>query len=86
LKFTLPQPVIDNVKSTTITASIQNTPVGSQTYSKAGEQTFAADVPATLLKGDAATVEYTMDRFLAAGTVDGRELGIVFVSVGLEAK
>jgi hypothetical protein len=86
LKFTLPQPVIDNVKSTTITASIQNTAVGSQTYSKAGEQTFTADVPATLLKGDAATVEFTMDRFLTAGTVDGRELGIVFVSVGLEAK
>jgi hypothetical protein len=86
LKFTLPQPVIDNVKSTTIRASIQNTPVGSQTYSNPGEQTFTADVPAKLLKGDAATVEFTMDHFLSAGTVDGRELGIVFVSVGLEAK
>ena len=27
-----------------------------------------------------------MERFLAAGTVDGRELGLVFVSVGLESK
>ena len=86
LKFTLPEAVIDKVKSTTITATIQNTTVGSKTYSKPGEQTFTADVPATLLKGDAATVEFSMDKFITAGTVDGRELGMVFVNVGLESK
>jgi hypothetical protein len=86
LKFTLPEAVLDKVKSTSLTANVQNTAIGSQTYAKPGEHTFTADVPAALLKGDALTVEFSMDRFLPAGTVDGRELGLVFVSVGLEAK
>jgi hypothetical protein len=86
LNFTLPEAVLDKVKSTTITASIQNTTLESHTYTKPGEQVFTTDIPAALLKGDSATVEFAMDRFLTAGSVDGRELGLVFVSVGLESK
>jgi hypothetical protein len=86
LKFTLPEAVLNKVKSTSLSATIQNTAIGSRTYDKPGEYTFTADVPPALLKGDSVTVEFSMDRFLPAGAVDGRELGLVFVSTGLEAK
>jgi hypothetical protein len=65
---------------------VQGTPVGKKTYTSSGEATFATDVPASLLKGDAVVVEYAMDRFLPAGAVDARELGLVFLSTGFESK
>jgi hypothetical protein len=86
LNFSLPEAVLDKVKSTTLTASMQNTNLGSQAFSKPGDHSFTVEVPPTLLKTEAATAEFAMDRFLPAGTVDGRELGLVFVSVGLESK
>jgi hypothetical protein len=86
LKFSIPESVINKVKSTTLSVSVQGTPVGKKTYTSSGEATFATDVPASLLKGDAVVVEYAMDRFLPAGAVDARELGLVFLSTGFESK
>jgi hypothetical protein len=65
---------------------VQNTPAGKQTYNAAGEYTLDVEVPATLLKEDAVTVEYVVDPFIPAGKVDARELGLVFVSAELNAK
>ena len=86
LKFTIPASVIDRVKSTTVSALVQNTPVGKQVYSAAGEYTLRVDVPATLLRDEVVNVEYVVDPHLAAGLVDARELGLVFLSAGFEAK
>jgi hypothetical protein len=86
MKFSLPDAVLAKTKTMTISASAQNTPLGKQTYKSPGEYTFTADVPASVLKGEATTFEFTLDQFLPAGTVDARELGIVFVSAALESK
>jgi hypothetical protein len=86
LKFTIPDAVIQQLKSTTISVLVQNTPAGKQTYNAAGEYTLDVEVPATLLKEDAVTVEYVVDPFIPAGKVDARELGLVFVSAELNAK
>jgi hypothetical protein len=86
LKFTIPASVIDNLKSTTVSVLVQNTPVGKQVYKAVGEYTLRLDVPATLLKDETVNVECAVDPYLAAGTVDARELGLVFLSAGLEAR
>ena len=88
LKFSIPDAVLQKTKTKTmtLTASVQNTTLGKQTYKSAGEYTFTADVPANLLKSEAITVDFSLDQFLSAGAVDARELGIVFVSAGLESK
>ena len=86
LKFSIPDSVIERLKKTTLSASIQKTPIGSTTYATAGEQIFRADVPAALLKGEAVNVEFSLNPFLPAGSLDGRELGVIFVSASLEAK
>jgi hypothetical protein len=86
VKISVPEPILDRVKKTTLTASIAGTSVGSSTYASAGEQTFSADVPASLLKSDAVTVEFALEPFVAAGTMENRELGIIFVSASMEAK
>jgi hypothetical protein len=86
LKFTIPDSLLQNSKTETITVRVQNTEVGKQVYKAAGEYTFTADVPAALLKDDTVTAEFVLDPYLAAGTIDARELGVVFVSAALEAK
>jgi hypothetical protein len=86
LKFSAPEVVMQKLKKTALSASIQNTVVGSSTYTSAGEHTFRADVAPTLLKSEAITVEFALDPVLPAGTLDGRELGVIFVSAALEPK
>lgn len=86
VKFSLPDAVLQKVKKTTLTASIQNTRIGSQTYTAPGDSTFNADVPGELLKGGAVTVEFALDSFLPGSATDGRELGIVFVSAAMDPK
>lgn len=86
LQFALPTGVMDKSKTVKLSATVQNIPVGEQTYKTTGDYTFTADVPANLLKAKAVTVEFALDPFLPAGLVDARELGVVFLSAGLQKK
>ena len=85
-KFTIPDPVIAQVKSTTLTASIGGTQVGSATYNAAGEYTFTADVPASAFHSEAVTVDFSLSNFLPASPNDNRELGLVISTIALEPK
>lgn len=85
-RFTLPDPVIAKVKTTTLTAAAGGTQLGMATYSTAGEYNFTAAVPAALLAGNAVTVDFALSNYLSAGSVDARELGVIASSIGLEPK
>jgi hypothetical protein len=85
-KISVPEPVIQRVKQTRLTASAGRTVLGSQVYSSAGEFTFVVDVPASALGEDTVTFDFSLDRFLIPGAVDTRELGLVVSSIGLELR
>ena len=85
-KFSIPDAVINNVKTTTLAASVAGKEIGSASYERSGEYTFTADVPAELAKSDALTVDFALSNFLKPGTVDNRELGVVASMVALESK
>ena len=86
LKFVLPDAVLSKIKSTTISASVSGTTLPSETYTQAGAFDYAREVEGRLLPGDAVNVEFTMDKFLPAGMVEQRELGLIVTAVGFEAK
>jgi hypothetical protein len=86
VKLSVPETILQKVNKTTLSASVQKKPIGSQTYTTSGEQTFRADIPPALIRSEGVTVEFSLDPFLPGGTLDGRELGIVFVSASLEPK
>lgn len=86
LKFTLPPPVVDRVKSVTLTPAINGAPLAPQTYDKAGEHSYRAEVPPMALSGSPVSVEFTLDHFLKAGEVEDRELGLIVSVIGLEAR
>jgi hypothetical protein len=82
--LSIPQPLIDHVKTTTLTAEIGGTRLSPESFTQAGSFTFFRDVPARLLVEDNVRVDFSLDRFLPPGTLDGRELGLVVTSVGFE--
>jgi len=86
VRFSLPDPVIEKLKSVTLTANVAGTSLPGETFDKAGEQVYSRPVPAAALKGDAVAVDFALDKFLPAGAVDQRELGIVVSTIGFEVK
>ncbi len=85
-RFTLPDSVLNKVKTTSLSASVNGSPLSPETYTKSGEYTYTRDVPASALAGDSAKVEFALTKYLAAGAVETRELGVIASSVGFEHK
>jgi hypothetical protein len=86
MKFAVPDPVIKRLKSVTLSATVNGIALPPERYNQPGEYVFARDVPAKALGGDAATVDFALDKALAPGAVDTRELGIVAHTIGFEQK
>ena len=86
LHLTVPEPSIEALKSLTLTASVGGSTLAPETYRKAGAYTYRRDVNASLISGDAVRIDFQLDKAVAPGASDLRELGIVVESVGLVAK
>ena len=86
LKFSLPDVVIERLKSVGIGASIEGTALKPQTYTSPGELSYDPEVPAAMLARDAVKVEFALDKSLPPGAVDQRELGVIATSIGFESK
>jgi hypothetical protein len=84
IQLTIPKPLIDRVKTTTLTAELGGTKLSPESFTQSGSFVFTRDVPAKLLGEDSVRVDFSLDRFLPAGTVDGRELGLVVTSLGFQ--
>jgi hypothetical protein len=85
-KFAIPDAVISHLKDVTLSGNVNGFALQPETYTKPGDYTYSRDVPASALTGDAVTAEFALDKFLAPGQVDQRELGVVATSIGFEAK
>ncbi len=86
VKLVVPEPVIQRTKAMRLDANVEGAAIEGETYTKPGEFVFRKEVPAQALKAGAVTAVFALDQFLAAGSVEERELGIIVSSIGLEAK
>lgn len=86
VQLTLPDAVLARTKSMTLSANINGTAIPGETFTTAGNHTYRKDVPASALAGEAVTVDFSLDRFIKAGELELRELGIIALAIGLEAK
>ena len=86
MKFVLPETVLAKIKTTTVSASVSGSGLPPETYTQPGEYDYSRDVEGRLLPGEAVNVEFTLDKFLPAGMVEQRELGLIVTSIGFEAK
>ncbi len=86
LKFSIPDPVISNLKTVSLSAAVQGKPLPPESYTQSGEFTYARDIAPGVLTTDSVKVDFSLSKFLPAGQVDQRELGVVVTSVGFESK
>jgi hypothetical protein len=86
LRFSIPDAIIARRGPITLSAAVGSTQLDPEAFSKPGECLYTRPVPADALKYGPVKVSFALDRFLKAGEVEARELGIVVTSVGLLSK
>jgi hypothetical protein len=84
LEYALPDVFIQKVPQTTLTIMVNGKAVEPETLNKSGSGRLERTVPLDMLKGDVVTIDFSLDKFLAAGDVDQRELGLIVSAVGLQ--
>jgi len=86
LELVLPPPVIEKSPAIALSASVEGSPLAPETYSAPGEYTYRRDVPANLLTGSDAIINFALDKSMKPDGPDRRELGVVVTTIGLETK
>ncbi|MGE5567495.1 MAG: hypothetical protein ACM3S5_00515 [Rhodospirillales bacterium] len=83
LRFVLPESVISRRKAVTLSAAVEGQALEPETYTAEGEYVYLRDVPASAFAEASVKADFELDKYLAAGEVETRELGILFLSASL---
>jgi hypothetical protein len=87
MELAVPDPVIAQLRTVSVTASVNGHLLPPETYTRPGPYTYTRDVDASLMTGESVKVEFLLDKAIPPVTGgDQRELGIVARSIGLEPK
>ncbi len=83
LRFSIPEMIVKRLGPVTLSARVEGTPLIPETFSNSGPRIYSRAVPAGALKRPPVMVSFALDKFLKAGEVEGRELGVVVTTVSL---
>lgn len=84
VEYAVPDVFLQKVPETTLSIQAGSKALEPETIRKAGPGRIERKVPPEALKNDMLTVEFSLDRFLEAGTVDQRDLGLIVSAVGFQ--
>lgn len=84
VEFALPEPVMQRLHAVTLTGRVAGTTLEPETYRTVGSHVYQRKLSPSLMRSERVNVEFQLDKYLPAGTVDGRELGCVVSAVRLE--
>jgi hypothetical protein len=85
LKFSLAEASIRALKTITVAAKVDDAVLPAEAFTTPGEHTYLHEAPASALSKNLVDAEFTVDKYLTPPN-DGRNLALIVVSVGLEAK
>jgi hypothetical protein len=77
---------INRLGPITLTADVDGHQLEPQTFSKPGEYVYSRLVPAEALKAPSVKASFTLDKSREPDSVDGRQLGVVALLVGLQPR
>jgi hypothetical protein len=86
LSVTMAGPLLSRKGPVTLSVRVNGAPLDPETYSKPGDFSYRRDVPAAALRPFPVRVDCSLDRYLASGEVENRELGLIFHSAALRPK
>ena len=84
--LTVPQVVIDKLKTVSLAASVDGKPLPPETYTQAGPSTYKRDIPGDMLTGENVKIDFQLDKAMPPSGAELRELGIVANSISLGSK
>lgn len=86
LKFAIPDVTFAKLGTVSLSCYVNGTAQPPETYTKAGQYTYTRDVPANLVTGEVARVDFSLDKTIPASPSDRRELGVVVSMIGLQPR
>ncbi len=86
LRYSVPEVLLSKLGPITVTATVNGFGLPPETFSNAGDGVYTHDVAASALRGDAVTVEFSVDKSLPPSEQDSRELALIVSSIGLLPK
>ena len=84
LTFSIAEASISRLGPLTLTATLNGSVLGSETYDQAGDCIFTKPVPAEVLASETIEAAFELDKALPPTGSDLRELGVIAVSVALK--
>jgi len=84
-KLTIPDVVIQNLKTISLSATVAGSALAPETYTTPGDYIYVRDLPASLMSGDTVRIDFQLDKSMRPGGGDIRELGVIAFNIGLEA-
>lgn len=86
LTLVLAESLMSRRRTVTLEAAVESSPLAPETYSKPGDYIYSRDVPASVFGPGPVRADFALDQYLAAGEVEGRELGLIVKAVELAPK
>jgi hypothetical protein len=86
LKLAIPDVALAKIKGVTLSAYVNGTALTPETYTQAGQFTYSRDVLSSLLGGDVARIDFSLDKTMPPTASDRRELGVVVSMIGFQPK
>lgn len=83
LKLFVPDVQLRNLGSITMSANVNGRALPSRTFSKSGEYTYSAQIPADALTPGLIVVNFQLDKASVGLNGDARELGVIVTEVSL---
>ena len=77
---------INRLGPITVSADIDGHQLEPQTFSKPGDYAYSRPVPADALKTPSVKVNFSLDKDREPDNVDGRQLGVVALTIGLQPR
>lgn len=82
-ELVLPDVIYKSTGPVKLSATAGGTSLGEQPLAQTGDHSVSYAIPAAALTTETITVEFSLDKALPPGTVDPRELGLIFIKSGL---
>lgn len=86
LKFAIPEAAFEKLGPITLSATVGGKPLPPETFSQPGTHIYSKPVPPAALSTNVVEVNFSLDKCLPPGAVDGRELGVIVSSIALESR
>ncbi len=84
LNFWLPAPLLKRTGPVTVRAWVEGIALPGETYAQTGEHSYVQALPHEAAAVETLSVEFELDKAIAAGELEKRELGLMALSVNVD--